>query len=806
MKNSSSFIALLILVTCCWTVTATGTATKDHRKPTNIIMILADDLGFGDTSVRPFTGNGISTPNLEAMAAKGTVLSNFHSAATVCTPTRASILTGMNPWRVGIKAVYEYGIKGNSNRDDWMPLVPTAAAAFRAANYTTSHSGKWHLGGMRDDDYNLRVLNESGSGNGTEAGSRRCPHPGPNQQGFDEYVSVLDGPGAPRQNRLQVRSNLYSQGCNALLRNDKPLGGDGGFPAGKNPSGDASRMTLSDCEAGHAVRMMQESVQKEKPFYMHLWFHAPHGPWEYLPGYEDVYAEPTAPLDQWPVCDVSRQARYCVSAIKGCVHKKQGNPNPCFKKIDRGKGDRMAQYRTMVSAMDKAIGYVLKSIHDLGIERDTLVVFTSDNGPEMDSGCIPLHLVPNHPWPKWNNWGQLYSTVGMRGNKRFVYEGGLKVPTIVQWVGTVAKGRTSDVFAYSTDLLPTFLQAAGLPVPKNMRLDGMSLLPELVSGAHLFSASSSSSSSNASSKDNGSMLGHTGNFTITSSTHHEHASPRILPAGDSATGNSGINLNVNSNSSGGGSRTLSSSSSSSKDGMNEYFLLTADKETLHAARKHTRKMLAERVVFWHNDYEGPRLTAARVLDFKLLLDGAEAPYELFDLRSDPREIHNLLAGISKKELDSIVAGTATAIGGSVQASKIGSLIADVESNRGHIRDSKSLHMWIFGKLFESMRDYAKHGNAGHLRYLAQNIGRNYAPTAASDFRQNSREFRLVGGIEHERQKAKHLAGQCSTPCACERPKDALQVPAFPVDDVGQFAYIMPKWPQGFVNVTELLLK
>ena len=139
------------------------------------------------------------------------------------------------------------------------------------------------------------------------------------------------------------------------------------------------------------------------------------------------------------------------------------------------------------------------------------------------------------------------------------------------------------------------------------------------------------------------------------------------------------------------------------------------------------------------------------------------------------------------------------------AEKISSLVADIEANRGHIRDSKSLHIWMFAKLFASVRDYAKHGNAGHVKYLAQNPGRAYTPTAASDFRQNSREYRSVSGAEQEGQKVRHVAGQCSTPCACEFPKDALQVPCFPVDNMGKLAYLMPTWPRGFINVTNLLL-
>ena len=219
----------------------------EKLKPrTNILLILADDLGYGDTSVYPFVGNGVATPNLEAMAARGTVMTNFHTAATVCTPTRASILTGMYPWRLGIKAVYEYGKKGESNRDDWLPQVPTVATAFKDANYSTSHSGKWHLGGMRNDDLDMRNLKQSDH-HGATRGGRRCPHPGPNQQGFDEYVSVLDGPGAPRQNALQVSSTLYSRGCEHLIKNDQHIGREGGNGTD----------TLNDCEARHAIRQMK---------------------------------------------------------------------------------------------------------------------------------------------------------------------------------------------------------------------------------------------------------------------------------------------------------------------------------------------------------------------------------------------------------------------------------------------------------------------------------------------------------------------------------------------------------------------
>eukprot|EP01032_Pedospumella_encystans_P025673 gene25673-29005_t len=118
---------------------------------------------------------------------------------------------------MGIKAVFEYGRPGASNRGDWLPPLPTIPMVLREANYTVSHSGKWHLGGMRNDDLDMRMLPVKKPG---EPGGRRCPHPGPNQQGFKNYVSMLDGPGSPRQNALQLKAQLYSKGCTALRHND----------------------------------------------------------------------------------------------------------------------------------------------------------------------------------------------------------------------------------------------------------------------------------------------------------------------------------------------------------------------------------------------------------------------------------------------------------------------------------------------------------------------------------------------------------------------------------------------------------
>lgn len=440
-----TFIAIFYASSCAKEDIDNRYSTKLAQKP-NILLLLADDLGYGDTSVEPFIGSGVQTPNLEKMAKRGLKLTNFHTAAPTCTPTRASILTGLFPWRLGIKAVFEYGEKGKSNRDDWLAQVPTLAMILKEANYSTGHSGKWHVGGMRNDDLDMRTLNEIGydSFGLPLRGSKRCPHPGPNQQGFDDYVSVLDGPGSPRQNTLQLGSCLYSRGCEHLLRNDMPMA---------KPIG---RELLSDCEVKNAVAMIESSVSKNQPFFVQVWFHAPHGPWEVIPEYSSLYSGMRDNRNQGSVsCKLDSSAQFCTT----------GNPPVTFNR----KTNKMHQYRTMISAMDHSIGKILNTLRDLNIENNTIVVFLSDNGPEQDTGTTGF---------PWN------TTAEFRGIKRYLYEGGIRVPCIWYWPGVIGPGKTSNILSVSTDLLPTLLDAVGVPLPSSVLLDGMSIFPELVSHQH----------------------------------------------------------------------------------------------------------------------------------------------------------------------------------------------------------------------------------------------------------------------------------------------------------------------------------
>ncbi|CAM9672829.1 unnamed protein product, partial [Ectocarpus fasciculatus] len=348
----------------------------------NVLLILADDLGYGDTSVPPFVGTGIKTPELEKMAKRGLTMTNFHAAAPICSPSRASIVTGLFSWRVGIAGVYEYGKKdGRTNRNDWMNHMPTSAMAFRDAGYYTAHVGKWHLGGMRQTDVDERLQH------------KQCSHPGPNQHGFTEYVSMTEGPDDPRQGPVMQRgAMLHTMGGKNLLRNE----------------------LKSNCEAQEAIRIMKQTKDNNMSFYMHVWFEQPHGPWNLMPGFTDWYGGPRL-----------------------------------------NRGSRMDCFKTMVSAMDESVGRILKALHDLDLEEDTIVLFTSDNGPEINAG----------------------TTAGFKNRKRFLHEGGLRVPAIWQWPGHIEPGIKIADFGVGVDIYPTFLEAAGVKKPEHVKLDGLSLLP-----------------------------------------------------------------------------------------------------------------------------------------------------------------------------------------------------------------------------------------------------------------------------------------------------------------------------------------
>jgi N-acetylgalactosamine-6-sulfatase len=349
-------------------------ATPEPRP--NLIFILADDLGYGDVGC--FGSDKIETPNLDRLAKSGMRWTRFYAASAVCTPTRASCLTGRYPLRFGITKHFIDG------KEYLPPDRVTLPRLLRSAGYATAHVGKWHLGGLNKECI----------------ADRAHSIPGPLQHGFEHYLATYED--ANRQVMLKAR-RMYRDSGKHLIRNDKPA-----------PPTDRH---WEDYKIDESLELIERYHREGRPFYLNLWFDAPHTPYEPAP-------EPY------------------LSMYKS-----------------RAEGDDLL-YRSMVSHLDAGVGRIVAKLNDLGIAGNTFVLFTSDNGPSFQGS-------PG-PW---------------KGGKADLHEGGIRVPMIASWPGRVPAGTVCDAFGHTNDLLPTFCRAAGVRLPDNVELDGLSLLPQLTEKA-----------------------------------------------------------------------------------------------------------------------------------------------------------------------------------------------------------------------------------------------------------------------------------------------------------------------------------
>lgn len=323
-------------------VTLASTAFAANARTPNIVFILCDDLGYGDLETY---GSHIRTPNLNQLANDGVRFTNFCSADPVCSPSRAALLTGRYPTRVGVPRVFFPRDKNGLNLDE-----TTMADMLKAQSYKTMCVGKWHLG--RPTQYL------------------------PTSRGFDEYFGI------PYSNDMTPR---------VLMHNTEVI---------EEP---AKLETLTARYTEHAVRFINNS--KNSPFFLYMPHTFPH--------------IPLAASDRF-----------------------------------RGKSAQ-GLYGDVVEEIDWSVGEVLKALRENHLDENTLVMFSSDNGP----------------------WYQ-GSPGRLRGRKGSTYEGGIREPFIARWSGHIPKGRVTNALASMMDIFPTVAKLCGGKLPAKP-LDGVDIWPLL---------------------------------------------------------------------------------------------------------------------------------------------------------------------------------------------------------------------------------------------------------------------------------------------------------------------------------------
>ena len=254
---ANSLLMTFAALVAAMAASATAAAPGSAKRPPNLILILADDMGYADPAC--FGGKAVATPHLDALAKSGTKMTRFYAAAAVCTPTRASILTGRYPLRFDIRRHFP-------DDESHLPRgVVTLPGLLRAAGYATAHVGKWHLGGL----YLAHAKNRAHS------------IPGPREHGFEHYLCQNEEP--PLRVKLGATRRIYRDGGTCLLRDDLPV----------PPEDPYFSRHLTDIIGDEAIRLVQWYHHEKRPFFLNLWHLVPHQPYE--PGSEPHFSQTAAP-------------------------------------------------------------------------------------------------------------------------------------------------------------------------------------------------------------------------------------------------------------------------------------------------------------------------------------------------------------------------------------------------------------------------------------------------------------------------------------------------------------------------------
>ncbi|MBZ4044131.1 arylsulfatase [Flavobacterium hibisci] len=435
-----------------------GNAQTNSAKP-NVILIMVDDMGYSDLGNY---GSEINTPNLDRLAKEGTRLREFYNNS-ICAPTRASLLTGQYQHKAGV-GYFDVNLglpayQGYLNKESL-----TLGEVFRSGGYSTLMSGKWHVGSEDKAQW-------------------------PNQRGFDKFYGILKGAANYfNTDGLPFGKTPYPV---ALIRNNEEL----------HPKADSYYFT--DEIGNNAVQFLDEQNKENKPFFLYLAFTAPHWPLQAKP--VDI-ARYRGKFDEgW---DVLREKRIKKLKENGILLADQTiaprDPEvPEWNKLTYDEKQfwkaKMEVYAAMVDNMDQNVGKVLDKLKTLKKDKNTLIIFISDNGAQggfntynpLRRGLVkndgPIGTSGSFDYQE-QNWAYLSNTP-LQDYKNNMHEGGFSSPFIAWYPSKIKAGRIDKGTGHLIDLAPTFYDLAGIQYPKELNgvtsnpLPGKSLLPVLIDGA-----------------------------------------------------------------------------------------------------------------------------------------------------------------------------------------------------------------------------------------------------------------------------------------------------------------------------------
>lgn len=378
----SQYIYLVVVVISALVKPFCTQAEEQQAK--NIVIILADDLGWNDTNIFQ-NSQFLETPNIDALASKGMTFTHSYTNSPLCSPTRASILTGQTPAKHGsttpshhlaeVRLVPSIADSTASNKRSVAPMsvtrldtqIPTLSSILKTNNYHTAHFGKWHLGAS--------------------------PY-SPLEHGFDLDIPHYDGPGPA-----------------------------GGFLAPWSFAPDIQPQIAGehiDIRLAQEARQWLLNISDNNPFFLNFWAFSVHAPFNADPELISYFESKRSPFHS----------------------------------------QRSATYAAMVKHFDDAVGILWDALVEAGVEDNTIIIFTSDNGGNMYDVLGTIHATSNFP---------------LRGGKATNYDGGIRVPTAIIWPGLTTPNTLSDTPIQSVDFFPTLLSGANLSWPASHPIDGLDI-------------------------------------------------------------------------------------------------------------------------------------------------------------------------------------------------------------------------------------------------------------------------------------------------------------------------------------------